>query len=47
VDGRVIKAIANRIAYCFMKVKQSVNEKVEKIKHSYTVADSGQLELAI
>jgi DNA (cytosine-5)-methyltransferase 1 len=47
LDGRVIKAIANRIAYCFMKVKQSVTEKVENIKHSYTVADSGQLELAI
>jgi DNA (cytosine-5)-methyltransferase 1 len=47
ISGQVIRAIANRIAYCFMKVKQNVIDKVEKVKHSYTIADSGQLELAI
>lgn len=47
IDGRVIKAIANRIAYAFMKVKNNLTKKVDEIKNSYTVANSGQLELLL
>lgn len=45
VDCRVIKAIANRIAYCFMKVTAAV-DKVMKIQ-SYNINNSGQLELLL
>lgn len=44
VDCRVIKAIANRIAYTFMKVK---TDKIKKTVQSYTVSNSGQLELLL
>lgn len=47
IDGRVIKAIANRIAYAFMKVKNHAVKKTDKIKNSYSIANSGQLELLL
>ncbi|MFC0476940.1 DNA cytosine methyltransferase [Robertmurraya beringensis] len=47
VDGRVIKAIANRIAYTFMKVKTVATENVKKIKTSYSINNGGQLELLL
>lgn len=47
IDGRVIKAIANRIAYCFMKVKNAAKIETEKFQQSYSVAGSGQLELML
>lgn len=47
IDGRVIKAIANRIAYTFMKVKTEVSSKIKQTIQSYTVSNSGQLELLL
>jgi len=47
IDGRVIKAIANRIAYCFMKVKNAAKNETDKMQQSYSVAGSGQLELML
>lgn len=47
LDGRVIKAIANRIAYTFMKVKTAATDKIKKTVQSYTVSNSGQLELLL
>lgn len=47
LDGRVIKAIANRIAYTFMKVKTVTAENVNKIKTSYSINNGGQLELLL
>lgn len=47
VDCRVIKAIANRIAYTFMKVKTAATNKIKKMVQSYTVSNSGQLELLL
>lgn len=47
VDGRVIKAIANRIAYTFMKVKSLATEKVKKVQTSYNINNGGQLELLL
>ncbi|MEK3992691.1 DNA cytosine methyltransferase [Robertmurraya sp. FSL R5-0851] len=47
VCGRVIKAIANRIAYTFMKVKTVATEKVKSIQTSYSINNGGQLELLL
>ncbi|MEI2356669.1 DNA cytosine methyltransferase [Mesobacillus zeae] len=47
VDGRVIKAIANRIAYTFMKVKTAAAKKIERKIQSYTISSNGQLELIL
>lgn len=47
VDGRVIKAIANRIAYAFMKVKTAATETIKKKVQSYNISNSGQLELLL
>jgi DNA (cytosine-5)-methyltransferase 1 len=47
VDGRVIKAIANRIAYTFMKVKTAAIEKIKNTAQSYNVSNSGQLEFLL
>jgi DNA (cytosine-5)-methyltransferase 1 len=47
VDGRVIKAIANRIAYTFMKVKNTVASTKAKVTQAYNIASSGQVELLL
>lgn len=50
VDGRVIKAIANRLAYTFMKVKTKASTTTETLKkhvQSYSVSNCGQLELLL
>jgi DNA (cytosine-5)-methyltransferase 1 len=47
VCGNVMKAIANRIAYTFMKVRNVSTETIKKVKSSYSINGSGQLELAI
>lgn len=47
VDGNVLSAIANRIAYCFMKVKDTVKQLPRKSVTSYIVSDRGQLELIL
>lgn len=45
VDCRVIKAIANRIAYCFMKVNTATKQVVNRLKQSYCINNNGQLQL--
>ncbi|MCM3707336.1 DNA cytosine methyltransferase [Cytobacillus firmus] len=50
VDGRIIKAIANRLAYTFMKVKTKAATTTETLKknvQSYNVNNCGQLELLL
>ncbi|QCJ45413.1 hypothetical protein FAY30_26025 (plasmid) [Bacillus sp. S3] len=47
VDGRVIKAIANRLAYTFMKVKTASTDTIKKKVQSYNISNSGQLELML
>lgn len=47
VDGRVIKAIANRLAFTFMKVKTAATETIKKKVQSYNISNSGQLELLL
>lgn len=47
VDGNVLSAIANRIAYCFMKVKNTAKKLSRDNLTSYNVSDRGQLELLL
>ncbi len=45
VDGTVIRAIANKIAYAYTKVKTSTKKITNSLTDSYTINNQGQLEL--
>jgi DNA (cytosine-5)-methyltransferase 1 len=45
-DGKVIKEIANRFTYTFMKVKTTATKEAKKVT-SYNISSSGQLELIL
>jgi DNA (cytosine-5)-methyltransferase 1 len=47
VDGTVFRAIGNKIANAFMKVKTATNKTAEAIYESCSVNSNGQLELFI
>ncbi|RHW36087.1 site-specific DNA methylase, partial [Neobacillus notoginsengisoli] len=47
IDGRVIRAIANRLAFTFMKVKTAAADHIQKKVQSYNIGNSGQLELML